>query len=153
MEILADPYIKNYTIASYDLTKPWGGYYCVADSDIDRFIAEYFPTIHIDTDLPMSPKILIINPNSRLSWQYHNRRKELWSVLKGPVGYVCSYDDTETEMRIAETGYIMIVDNEERHRLVGLDDYAIVAEIWCHVNQSYLSDENDIVRLQDDYQR
>ena len=153
MEILAEPYINHYQIVSSDLKKPWGQYYRVADSDVDKFIAEYFPNIKIETHLPISPKILIIKPNVRLSWQYHSRRKEVWSVLKGPVGYVCSYDDIETEMQIAENEYIMIVDREERHRLVGLDTYAVVAELWCHTDKSNLSDEADIVRVQDDFQR
>jgi mannose-6-phosphate isomerase-like protein (cupin superfamily) len=26
----------------------------------------------------LSPKILIIKPNARFSWQYHKRRAEIW---------------------------------------------------------------------------
>jgi mannose-6-phosphate isomerase len=31
----------------------------------------------------LSPKILVVKPNTRLSWQYHNRRAEIWQVYKG----------------------------------------------------------------------
>jgi hypothetical protein len=37
--------------------------------------------------------------------------------------------------------------------LIGLDDWGIVAEIWQHTDESNPSDEDDIVRLQDDYSR
>jgi hypothetical protein len=41
----------------------------------------------------------------------------------------------------------------ERHRLVGLDAQAIIAEIWQHTDASHPSDEDDIVRVQDDFGR
>ena len=40
----------------------------------------------------------------------------------------------------------------ERHRLIGLEDYGFVAEIWQHTD-SIPSDEEDIVRVQDDFSR
>ena len=41
----------------------------------------------------------------------------------------------------------------ERHRIIGTDKYAIVAEIWIHTNKDNPSDEDDIVRIKDDYGR
>ena len=41
----------------------------------------------------------------------------------------------------------------ERHRIIGMDEYAVVAEIWIHTDKDNPSDENDIVRIQDDYDR
>jgi len=41
----------------------------------------------------------------------------------------------------------------ERHRLIGLDDFSVVAEIWQHTDLQNLSDENDIIRLNDEYGR
>ena len=41
----------------------------------------------------------------------------------------------------------------ERHRIVGTNDYAVVAEIWIHTDKYNPSDENDIVRVQDDFGR
>ena len=34
-----------------------------------------------------------------------------------------------------------------------MDDYAVVAEIWIHTDKNNLSDEDDIVRLESDYDR
>ena len=39
----------------------------------------------------------------------------------------------------------------ERHRLIGLDGWGIVAEIWRNTDIKNPSDENDIVRLKDDF--
>ena len=41
----------------------------------------------------------------------------------------------------------------ERHRLVGLEDFCVVAEIWQHTDSNNPSDENDIIRVQDDFGR
>ena len=41
----------------------------------------------------------------------------------------------------------------ERHRIIGMDDYAVVAEIWIHTDKDNPSDEYDIVRVQDDFDR
>jgi mannose-6-phosphate isomerase len=45
------------------------------------------------------------------------------------------------------------MDKGERHRLIGLDSWRIVAEIWQHTDLENPSDEDDIVRLQDDFGR
>ena len=47
----------------------------------------------------------------------------------------------------------IILQQGERHRLVGLSDYAVIAEIWQHTDATNPSDEDDIVRLQDDFGR
>jgi mannose-6-phosphate isomerase-like protein (cupin superfamily) len=146
-------FIRDYTINGSDLNRPWGSFYYINNKDLERFKAHYFSDIEISQELNLSPKILIINPHKRLSWQYHNRRKEYWSILRGPVGIVRSNSDVENEMIQAETGDIVIINREERHRLVGLDNYAVVAELWCHTDISNPSDENDIVRVQDDFKR
>ena len=41
----------------------------------------------------------------------------------------------------------------ERHRLIGLDQYCLVAEIWQHTDKNNPSNEEDIVRVQDDFGR
>ena len=146
-------YLKDYSISDKDLNRPWGGFYYINNSDLSKFSSEFFPNYDIDITNPISPKILIINPEKRLSFQYHNRRKEIWSVIKGPVGVVRSYTDDENIIQTLQTGDIITIDKQERHRLIGLDNIAIVAELWCHTDINHLSDENDIIRLQDDYNR
>jgi len=62
-------------------------------------------------------------------------------------------DDHENEMEIFKEDDIIQFQKEERHRLIGLSDFGIVAEIWIHTDTDNPSDEDDIVRLQDDYSR
>jgi len=149
----AMPYISEYMISDQDTSRPWGGFFYIDNKDQNKFIKEYFNGIEVDEELPISPKILVINSGKRLSWQYHNRRREIWVVLKGPVGVMTSKTDEETEIIIKEKGDIIIVDVEERHRIVGLDEYAVVAELWCHIDIGNPSNELDIIRIQDDFRR
>ena len=101
----------------------------------------------------MSPKILIVKSDARLSWQYHHRRAEIWRVFKGEVGIVTSEDNTENEMKVYSEGNQITLKQGERHRLIGLDDYGVVAEIWQHTDKKNPSNEEDIVRVQDDFGR
>ena len=52
----------------------------------------------------LSPKLLVIKPNSRLSWQYHKRRSEIWQVYKEKIGVIVSNDDNEKEMKVLNPG-------------------------------------------------
>ena len=101
----------------------------------------------------LSPKILIVNPNSKLSWQYHHRRAEIWRVYKGSVGVSKSMNDNEQPIVILNEKDQIELKQGERHRLIGLDDFGVVSEIWQHTDHDNPSDENDIVRLSDDYGR
>ena len=100
-----------------------------------------------------SPKILVIKPKKRLSWQYHYRRSEIWSVIKGSIKVIKSDDNTEQNEYILNKGDQIEIKKEERHRIVGLDKYALVAEIWIHTDKENPSNEEDIVRVQDDFDR
>ena len=100
----------------------------------------------------MSPKILMVKPQVKLSWQYHNRRAEIWQVYQGKVGVVQSETDIETEMKVYDVGSQLKLNQGVRHRLIGLDDYDLVVEIWQHTD-NIPSDEEDIVRVQDDFGR
>ena len=96
---------------------------------------------------------MVVNPNSKLSWQYHHRRAEIWKVFKGKVGVSRSFDDNEKPLKKLITGDQIELKKGERHRLIGLDDFAVIAEIWQHTDQENPSNENDIIRLSDDYGR
>ena len=101
----------------------------------------------------LSPKILIVQPHARLSWQYHHRRAEIWRVYKGTVGIIQSDDDTQGSIEQYKEGDQIRLAQGERHRLIGLEQEGIVAEIWQHTDANHPSDEDDIVRVQDDFGR
>jgi mannose-6-phosphate isomerase-like protein (cupin superfamily) len=153
-----DKQIKSigFTIKSYDFERPWGGFLVIDESQAQEFSNKFFEGLDVNTlriGGKLSPKILIVKPAARLSWQYHNRRAEIWQIYKGSAGIIRSNTDTENEMEIYKEGDQIVLQQGERHRLVGLDDYCVVAEIWQHTDKENPSDEEDIIRVQDDFGR
>ena len=145
----------KFNVVNFDFDRPWGGFLVIDEEQLPLFITTFFNNIDIDLsmNIKFSPKILIVNPKSRISWQYHFRRKEIWSVYRGPIGVIKSMDNIEKPIGIYQSGDIITFDIQERHRLIGLEDFGIVAEIWHHIDIKNPSNEDDIVRLQDDYKR
>jgi mannose-6-phosphate isomerase len=140
-----------------NFTRPWGGYACIDPDQLSQFIETYFPDLEEELSLnhthELSPKILFVLPGKRLSWQYHHRRSEIWRVVQGPIGIVRSETDTEGPLIEYPTGAVIEFNAGERHRLVGMNEVGIVAELWQHLDPLNPSDEEDIVRLQDDFGR
>jgi len=144
------------TVVGEDLARPWGGFLLIAQSDIKDFIRAYFPSADLqggDGQMALSPKLLLVAPEQRLSWQYHRRRSEIWRIVEGPVGISQSPDDEETPIRSYNAGEILRLELGERHRLIGLRTWGVVAEIWQHTDTTSPSDELDIVRVSDDHDR
>ncbi|WP_207435912.1 phosphoheptose isomerase [Sabulibacter ruber] len=147
---------QGFQIANKDMTRPWGGFFVIQEDQAQQFANVYFDGIDID-DLKiagkLSPKILVVAPQKRLSWQYHHRRAEIWKVVEGTVGVVVSDTDEEGEVKVLEPGSLITLKQGERHRLVGLSGWGVLSEIWQHTDLHLPSDEEDIVRVQDDYGR
>jgi mannose-6-phosphate isomerase len=151
-------YIESLSIEvdSTDFDRPWGGFFVIKEESTERFIKEFFPDYsyeEIANGLSLTPKVLIPAPGKRLSWQYHHRREEIWSVVAGPVGVITSDNDEQGPVREINKGEIVSFGTETRHRLIGLDSYGVVAEFWKHTDPNSPSDESDIVRVQDDFSR
>jgi mannose-6-phosphate isomerase-like protein (cupin superfamily) len=146
---------QGFSVVSADFSRPWGGFFVIDEGQIKQFAQTYFP--HLADSLPqnqkLSPKILIVAPEKRLSWQYHFRRAEVWRVVDGPVAVAQSDTDAETTPATYQNGEFITLKQGERHRLIGKENWGVVAEIWQHTNPSNPSDEEDIVRVQDDFQR
>ena len=148
--------LLGFRVVSKDFERPWGGFLVIDESQAQDFSNQFFKGINVE-DLKisgkLSPKILIVKPETRLSWQYHHRRAEIWRVYKGKVGIVRSEDDIQNEIEIYREGDQITLKQGERHRLIGLENYGVVAEIWQHTDKNDPSDEEDIVRVQDDFGR
>lgn len=157
---IQDAIIKSgYEIIELNDQKPWGAYFRLNSDKVELFLEDFFQGLSLEDarlghkDAELSPKILLVAPHQRLSWQYHNRRAERWAFLTSGA-FNRSHDDEEGELQQASPNDIVQFAQGERHRLVGMaDQYVIVAEIWQHTDQSLMSNEDDIVRLQDDYNR
>ncbi len=150
----------GYVAVEVVTDKPWGAMVRFDTENADDFIAAFFPELDPHEarlgrdDMELSPKFLLVTPGERLSWQLHHRRAERWVFLSEGGYYRSSDPDNPGELIVANVGEVVQFSTGECHRLVGIgEDYTLVAEIWQHSDPSHPSDEDDIVRLQDDYRR
>lgn len=88
-------------------------------------------------------KLIYVNANSRLSLQYHKKRSEFWKVIKGTA--MVEIDEKRIVLGEGET---ITIPRHAKHRVLALESECIILEIAYG-----RFDENDIVRLEDDYQR
>jgi mannose-6-phosphate isomerase len=147
---------KSLAIHTKDDQRPWGGFFVIEELEADKFIEAFFPHLSnaaLNITGKLSPKILIVAPDKRLSWQYHHRRAEIWKLIAGDAAVMLSDNDEETEIINLTKGDIIELKQGERHRLIGTVNWGIIAEIWRHTDANNPSNEDDIVRLQDDFGR
>lgn len=149
----------GYEFSDVDEKRPWGAYYRIVDEQADRFLEEFFPGLSPNEarlgrdDVILSPKIMLVFPGRRLSWQYHDRRSERWRFMTDGH-YYRSHSDKPGKLITSRAGDIVQFSVGERHRLCANEgSYTIVAEIWQHTEHDHPSTEKDIVRLADDYKR
>jgi mannose-6-phosphate isomerase len=147
---------KHLNVASKDDSRPWGGFFVLDENDAEKFIAVFFPHLTkaaLTISGKLSPKILLVAPEKRLSWQYHQRRAEIWKLIAGEAAVMVSDTDEENEIINLQKGDIIELKQGERHRLIGTENWGVIAEIWRHTDFNNPSDEDDIVRVQDDFGR
>jgi mannose-6-phosphate isomerase len=92
---------------------------------------------------PSTVKLIYINPHARLSLQYHKERWEFWKIIKGTAKV-----ELDDKFFILNEGENIVIPKNTKHRVNADKNQCIILEI------SYgRFDENDIVRLEDDYRR
>lgn len=108
-------------------SRPWGGYIILFDTEKYKV------------------KKLIINSKKRFSLQYHNKRTETWTIVKGnlkiTVGEVT---------KNYSYGQTISVPTGTKHRIENIGNE--VAEVIEVQTGTYFG-EDDIVRLEDDFGR
>ena len=88
-------------------------------------------------------KELYVEPDKRISLQFHRHRTEDWVIVKG--NGLIQHGTLETECKVGDTFFIPI---EQRHRITGGEKGITIIEV-----QRGKCVEDDIVRLEDDYNR
>ena len=109
-------------------SRPWGGWELLHKSDT------------------YAVKRIVVNPQSRLSLQYHNHRKEHWYCVAGRG--IVTIDDVNKGIFAGESVTIPL---GSKHRLenISSSEYLIIVE----VQEGVYLEEDDIVRIEDDYDR
>ena len=91
-------------------------------------------------------KIITVNPGCRLSRQYHVEKEETIRVLSGLL-HLETGNDTDRNVLIASPGETFHVNPGTVHRFCCKGDTDL---ILLEVSTSHI---NDVVRLEDDYNR
>tara|TARA_R100000773_G_C4191645_1_gene97338 strand:+ start:575 stop:931 length:357 start_codon:yes stop_codon:yes gene_type:complete len=90
-------------------------------------------------------KKITVKPGGRLSYQYHHKRSEMWTIVQGAA--TITLDD---EVGVHTYGHSIRIPQGTKHRVEnkGQDDL-----IFIEVQHGSYFGEDDIVRIEDDYNR
>lgn len=107
--------------------RPWGKYYVLEDKENYKL------------------KRIQVNPGHRLSYQYHHHRQEFWTVVQGEALVVL--DGVEHTVKYGESIFIPL---GAKHRIENRSSELLV---FVEVQTGTYFGEDDIIRLEDDYDR
>ena len=90
-------------------------------------------------------KKITVKPGGRLSYQYHYKRSEVWTIVDGVA--TITLNDKISHYVYGET---ILIPQGTKHRVenTGLDDL-----VFIEVQHGSYFGEDDIVRIEDDYNR
>jgi mannose-6-phosphate isomerase len=107
--------------------RPWGSFYVIHD------------------EVNYKLKRIEVNPESRLSYQFHNGRAETWVIIQGNAKV--TLDDADHYYKKGDT---VIIPKLSKHRVENVSKEKL---IFIEVQTGDYFDEDDIVRIDDDYNR
>jgi len=108
--------------------RPWGNYEILLDEEYCKV------------------KRIFVKPGQRLSYQYHYKRQEAWTVVAGTARITL-----DGETRDFEAGDTVFIAQGAHHRMANPSDTEMM--ILIEVQTGTYFGEDDIVRVQDDYDR
>jgi len=117
--------MKNREINNCE--RPWGRYFVLEDN----------PKYKI--------KRIEVNPKSRLSYQYHKKRSETWIIIEGKATVTI-----EGKNKNISKGDTIVIPKTSKHRIENKGDEKLV---FIEVQTGTYFGEDDIIRLNDDYNR
>ncbi len=90
-------------------------------------------------------KRIIVTPGQRLSYQKHQHREELWTVVQGVA--TVTLDDVVLDYSVGQVIYIPL---KAAHRVANTQDIPLV---FIEIQRGTYFGEDDIERISDDYGR
>jgi mannose-6-phosphate isomerase len=108
--------------------RPWGNFKILADDENYKV------------------KQITVSPGCRLSYQYHNKRSETWVIIRG-TGLLTLNDGVS----LVVPGQTITIPLKARHRIE--NPHATDNLVFVEVQSGLSFEEEDIVRLDDDYGR
>ena len=107
--------------------RPWGFYEILLDESYTKV------------------KQITVNSGQRLSYQYHNKRKEYWAIVQGSATIIV--DDEKVFRNQGESIHIPL---GSKHRIINEQEEPL---IFIEVQVGDYFGEDDIVRFEDTYGR
>lgn len=107
--------------------RPWGVFYIIADEKNYKI------------------KRIEVNTGARLSYQYHLGRSELWLIIEGKAKVTINGVD-----KYYNVGDSITIPVKSKHRV---ENYSNQKLVFLEVQHGEYFDENDIVRIKDDFNR
>ena len=107
--------------------RPWGRFFVLHDE----------PTYKL--------KRIEVDPGGRLSYQYHHKRSETWTIVLG-VGTIT----LDGEKKDYSKGETVLIQQGVKHRMENKTSEKVV---FIEVQTGTYFGEDDIVRIEDDYNR
>ena len=109
------------------IERPWGMFYVIHD------------------ELNYKLKRIEVNPGGRLSYQFHHKRSEAWTIVDG-VGDIT----LDGETKKYKAGETILIPQGVKHRIENKQQDKVVL---IEVQTGTYFGEDDIVRIEDDYNR
>ena len=110
-----------------DNIRPWGNYKILLENENCKV------------------KQIIVKPNKRLSYQRHNFREEYWTIVQGEAIVTLN----EKTLPLTEGDQIHI-PQKANHRIANPEQKDL---IFIEIQRGSYFGEDDIIRLEDDYDR
>ncbi|WP_222165573.1 phosphomannose isomerase type II C-terminal cupin domain [Edaphocola aurantiacus] len=107
--------------------RPWGQYWVLEDA----------PTHKV--------KRIVVKPKGRLSYQYHHHRSEIWTIIEGEATITL-----DGEVYTLGPSEVFRVPQGAKHRLENRQETPLTI---IEIQYGTYFGEDDIIRLDDDYQR
>lgn len=107
--------------------RPWGTFWVLEDAETHKV------------------KRIEVTPGKRLSYQYHNHRAEIWSIISGIATVTL-----EGEVQEYKPGEVVRIPLGSKHRVANNQDIPLVI---IEVQYGTYFGEDDIIRLEDDFAR
>ena len=102
--------------------------------------------ISIESDEPSYKlKRIEVVPGGRLSYQYHYKRSEAWTIVEG-VGTITLDGDVRDYL----TGETVLIPQGVKHRI---EDKGTQKVVFIEVQTGSYFGEDDIIRIEGDYNR
>ena len=90
-------------------------------------------------------KRIEVDPKGRLSYQYHHKRSEAWTIVEG-VGTIT----LDGEVKDYNSGQTILIPQGAKHRI---ENKGVRKLVFIEVQTGSYFGEDDIIRIEDDYNR